>query len=71
MKDVEPYSIVAGVPGRVIKKRFDDETIELLLALRWWDWPEERIISHIEVLRSSPDKECLLRLIQRYSRKEN
>jgi acetyltransferase-like isoleucine patch superfamily enzyme len=41
--DVEPYSVMAGVPARCIRKRFDDETIEKLLALRWWDWPEEEI----------------------------
>ena len=37
-KDVEPYAIVGGVPAKTIKKRFDDETIEKLLALKWWDY---------------------------------
>lgn len=37
-KDVEPYSIVGGVPAKVIKKRFDDKTIERLLNIRWWDY---------------------------------
>ena len=41
--DVEPYSIVAGVPAKEIRKRFDNETIERLLELGWWDWPAERI----------------------------
>ena len=36
-RDVEPYSIVGGVPGKVIRKRFDDETIARLLESRWWD----------------------------------
>lgn len=35
-KDIEPYSIVGGVPARVIKKRFDDETIKTLLNSKWW-----------------------------------
>lgn len=35
--DVEPYTIVAGNPARVIRKRFDDELIELLLRLQWWN----------------------------------
>lgn len=35
--DVEPYTIVAGNPARVIRKRFDDELIGLLQKLRWWD----------------------------------
>lgn len=36
-KDVAPYSIVGGVPAKEIKKRFDDEKIETLLSLKWWD----------------------------------
>jgi virginiamycin A acetyltransferase len=42
-KDVEPYTIVGGNPGKVIRKRFDDETTEKLLKLKWWDWPIEKI----------------------------
>ena len=42
-KDVEPYAVMAGVPARCIRKRFDDETIQKLLAMRWWDWPAEEI----------------------------
>lgn len=37
-KDVEPYSIVVGNPGHAIKKRFDEETISVLLELRWWQY---------------------------------
>ena len=36
-KDVPPYAIVAGVPAKVIKYRFDDKTIEKLLDLKWWN----------------------------------
>lgn len=39
-KDVEPYSIVGGVPAREIKKRFSDEEIRKLLELKWWDKPQ-------------------------------
>lgn len=42
-KDVEPYAIVAGNPAKVIRKRFDEETIEKLLELKWWDMPDEEI----------------------------
>lgn len=42
-QDVEPYSVVGGVPAKLIKKRFEDEQIETLLTLRWWDMPEEWI----------------------------
>lgn len=37
-RDVEPYSIVGGVPARVIRKRFPDEIIDKLLSLKWWDY---------------------------------
>ncbi len=46
-KDVPPYTIVAGVPARTIRKRFDEETIARLEQLRWWDWPEDEIRRHI------------------------
>lgn len=36
-RDVEPYSIVAGVPARIIRKRFDEDTISFLLNFKWWD----------------------------------
>lgn len=53
-KDVPCYSIVAGVPARVIKRRFDDDRIEMLQKLCWWDWPEEKIIQNVEFLRNEP-----------------
>lgn len=40
-KDIEPYSIVGGNPARVIRKRFDDATIEKLLKSKWWDYNNE------------------------------
>ncbi len=40
---VPDYAVVAGNPGRVIRRRFDDATIARLLALGWWDWPVARI----------------------------
>lgn len=54
-KDVEPYSIILGVPGKMVKKRFDDKIISLLLQLKWWDWPEDLIIERIVYLRNYPD----------------
>lgn len=42
-KDIPPYTIVGGVPAREIRKRFDPATVERLQALKWWNWPEERI----------------------------
>lgn len=46
--DVPPYTIVAGVPARPLKKRFRDEVITKLLEIKWWDWPDEKIIENLE-----------------------
>jgi virginiamycin A acetyltransferase len=45
--DVPPYSIVAGNPAPIIRKRFDEETIEKLLTLAWWDWDLKKITTHV------------------------
>jgi acetyltransferase-like isoleucine patch superfamily enzyme len=42
-KDVEPFTIVAGNPARIIGKRFNDETIEKLLKTKWWDFQETEL----------------------------
>lgn len=47
-KDVPAYSIVVGSPARVIKMRFSDRTIEQLLAIRWWDWPDEQLRANFQ-----------------------
>lgn len=44
---VPPYSIVAGNPGRVVRRRFDEATVARLVELAWWEWPIERIL-HLE-----------------------
>ena len=41
--DVPPYAVVGGVPARVIKYRFNEEIIEELLKLCWWNWSLEKI----------------------------
>jgi acetyltransferase-like isoleucine patch superfamily enzyme len=52
-KDVRPYAIVGGNPAREIRRRFSDEDCELLLASRWWEWPDERIAQAIDDLWST------------------
>jgi len=47
-KDVEPYTIVGGNPAKVLRKRFDERTIECLLKLCWWDWPIEKLTNNIQ-----------------------
>lgn len=50
--DVPPYTIVGGVPARPIRKRFDDETIRRLEALRWWEWDEEKLRRNLSAIQS-------------------
>ncbi len=51
--DVPAYAIVAGNPGRIIRRRFDPETIEALQAVAWWDWPVEKITRNLDAIRGS------------------
>ena len=52
-KDIPSYHIAGGNPCRIIRKRFDDELIEYLLDLKWWNWAREKIFKNLEVLCSS------------------
>lgn len=40
-KDVPPYAIVGGVPAKILKYRYDEETIQFLLEKKWWNMPVE------------------------------
>lgn len=51
-RDVPPYTIVGGVPAKAIRKRFSDPEIDRLLALRWWDWPAEKIAANLDAIQS-------------------
>jgi phosphonate metabolism protein (transferase hexapeptide repeat family) len=42
-KDVAPYTIVAGVPARPLKRRFERQAAERLQRLAWWNWSDDRI----------------------------
>ena len=42
-KDVKPYSVVGGVPAKHIKYRFEQDKIEKLLKIQWWDWDDEKL----------------------------
>ncbi|AFZ53705.1 CatB-related O-acetyltransferase [Cyanobacterium aponinum AL20118] len=52
-KDIPAYHIVGGNPAQIIRKRFDDEIINFLLELKWWDWTLEKITKYIPVLCSN------------------
>lgn len=61
-KDVEPYTIVGGVPAKEIKKRFDDEVIKQLLEIRWWDFDVQIIKENIELFSKKINVNVLQRL---------
>lgn len=50
-KDVQPYAIVGGVPAKVIRMRFDEETVNKLLSFEWWNKPIQWIEEHSAYFR--------------------
>jgi len=56
-RDVPPYTVVGGVPAKEIKKRFDEETIEKLQQIEWWNWPVEKIRQFLpQIMNGEADK---------------
>ena len=51
--NIEPYTVVAGNPAKIIRKRFDDELIEILENFKWWDKDIETVNSLIPLLTCS------------------
>lgn len=51
-RDVAPYTVFAGNPGRFKKYRFNAEITAQLLAIKWWDWPDDQIREAIPILMS-------------------
>ena len=52
-KDIPAYHIAGGNPIKIIRKRFDDNLIEYLLKIKWWEWSPEKIFSNLDKLCSS------------------
>jgi acetyltransferase-like isoleucine patch superfamily enzyme len=59
VKDVDPYTIVGGNPAKVIKKRFDDKTINKLLEIKWWEWGDSEINDNLHLLCSNNTDEFI------------
>lgn len=57
-KDVPPYTVAVGNPVQLKRKRFDDEMIELLEELAWWNWDVEAVTEFLPYL-TSPDIEMV------------
>lgn len=56
-KDVPPYAVVGGVPAKIIRYRYDEETINKLLLIRWWDWSDDKIKENVHLLLSDNIRE--------------
>lgn len=54
--DIPPYAIAVGNPARVTKYRFDEATIEALLRIEWWRWPEQMVRANVDAFYSPIDK---------------
>lgn len=48
-KDVEPYSVVGGIPAKKIKYRFGKKLVDAFLRIKWWEWEINRIEDNIEL----------------------
>lgn len=64
-KDVPDYAIVAGNPAKVLKFRFDNETISLLKEIQWWNWEYNDIIANIDSFNSIEDLKLILDRIKK------
>lgn len=63
-KDVAPYTIVGGVPARLIRERFAPSIAERMDELCWWDWEHDRLFAALEDFRALAAEE----FIEKYAR---
>ena len=62
-KSVPAYSIVAGVPAKILKYRFETDAIDFLKEARWWDWPDEVILENWDLLSGPLDLGAARRIL--------
>ncbi|MCW4114265.1 DapH/DapD/GlmU-related protein [Aurantimonas sp. MSK8Z-1] len=58
-RDVPPFTIVAGVPARVLRPRFPERVARRIAALAWWDWPQDRLHAAIPDMQALPIEDFL------------
>lgn len=51
-KDVPPYAIVVGNPGKILRMRYNEEIVERLLKLKWWDFPDDIIRKNLKLFQA-------------------
>lgn len=52
-KDIPEYHIAGGNPCKIIRKRFNEELINYLEEIKWWNWEEDKIFKNLEILCSN------------------
>jgi acetyltransferase-like isoleucine patch superfamily enzyme len=58
-KDVPPYSVTVGNPGKVVRYRFSEEIISHLLKIKWWMWPNQLIDRYLPIMFSGNVEEFI------------
>jgi virginiamycin A acetyltransferase len=67
-KDVEPYTIVAGVPAKKIKMRFKASIVEALQEIEWWNWPVEIIRKNLDLIYATKVDESIIKKLRKISK---
>lgn len=62
-RDIPPYAVAVGAPARVVRYRFDEETVARIRASRWWEWSDEEIRERAELFTRPVDAELLERYL--------
>jgi len=65
VKDIPPYAIVGGVPAKILKYRFDTDTIKLLENLQWWNLSKDVLKDNIHLFQTETiDTESLIQFLK-------
>ncbi|QIE43169.1 chloramphenicol acetyltransferase (plasmid) [Rhodobacteraceae bacterium SC52] len=60
-RDVDPYTVVAGLPAKPVRARYAPGIADRMIALAWWDWPHDRLRATLEDFRALSAEEFLER----------
>lgn len=71
VKDVPPYAIVGGNPAKIIRYRFDEETIKKLMAIKWWNWNDDKIVANSHLFYSDKIQEFCDKFYEEALEEEN
>ena len=52
-RDVPPFAVAVGNPARVVRRRFDNDTVAALLDIAWWNWPPEAVAANLDAIRGA------------------